>query len=544
MEERIVFFEEGALFLDTRMSGSDFAKARFSERLREKGVLAQLEDGQWNCSPWNFDSTVSSRAVKGCAHNEAETIVLEGSAFDGMTLHELLEKNSPDSFKAAAAFCSAIQAAAEKNLPVDNIGGGGIFISADFTRILFLPRVFFVTAVSAFNEKTFSAQHGMYVHPAFKARNSVRFIQAVVMYRAVTGLFPFSCEKTAERNADMLDLNYRPLRCLIPGIDKNIILFTERAFAGKNAEFPAEAFSSFKKNELPDSDLEVFQRKAERSFFRRQKRIRAKRWFKARRTAFSIAAAAAVILGITGNSLYRTSQEKRTTKGLTSRETVEMYYSAISCLDVDSAGNASEKNLRRRVDLIGTVFVSGKTRSMYDASLDIVPPAAWLVKNQPNHNIYGLSQFAIDGTQGNIFFQGPRKNERPDVLREENGERIVPGMKKTFSVSFFILDSSGEDMLAATRQTETVTVAFETDRWTVCGIQTELESEFLPFSEFKESYVQAMEQCESDVPAAAALLRKKYIFIPSDGEIAQARHFVQRESIFYHGNKEKSVSEP
>lgn len=534
MKERIVFFQEGSLFLNTCMSNSDFVKARFSERIRENGVLAEKEGGQWNCSPWNFDSTVSSRSVKGFCEDGKETVFLEGTAFDGMTLHEMLEGSCPSSLQAAAAFCSAVQAAAEKKFPVDGIGGGGIFISADLKKILFLPKIFFVSAVSSFDERTFGEQQGQYVHPAFNAQSNVRFIQAVVLYRVICKSFPFAAEKTSARTADMLDLNYRPLRYLACGIDRKIILFTEHAFSGKNAEFPEKEFSLFaEKNEPFIHNPENFTKKAERYFSRQQKRLRVRRWLRARRTAIGIAAVAAAAVIIVSSSLYRTSQEKRTAKGLTSLQALEMYYSAINCLDVDSAGNASAKKLRRRTDMLSTVFVTGKTRAMYDVSLDIVPPAVWIVKNQPKHNIYGLSQFTVDGAQGDIFFQGPRKSERPEVLHEENGQAVVPGMEKQYSVSFFILDSSGEDMLAVTRQVERVFAVFEKDRWIIADIQTELESEYFPFSEFKEAYAQAMKQCGSDILAAARLLRKKYSFIPSDEEIAQAKEFIQRESLFY-----------
>ena len=529
-----VFLQDGKIFLDSRMSGNVFVKAGFAGKIRENGLLAEFNGETWNFSLWNFDGTVSSADLKEFSQGKDETVFLEGSCFAGFSLSECFESfDEKDSIKACSLVCNALDSLDESNLPLSLVGAGGIIVSKDFSKVLFLPKNLLEASLSSLGEENFSELYGKYLNPVFSGKAAVHFLQAVIVYKAICGKFPFAEKNASSREVDIRDLNYCPLRYAVFGVDEKILLFTENAFAGKDCSFPKEEFSALELKEPSSSDLEKFKAESQKFLLSQEKRIRAKRWLRAKSTVIKICAAVFIFAIAAVVSLYRTFLEKRTTKGLTSLQTVEMYYSAVNLLDVDSARASSAKSLGGRVDRLANIFVTGKTSSMYNAGNDLVPPSVWLVKNQLSHNIYGISNFTVDGNPCRTFFKGQRRKENPAAIFEENGQKIFSGEKKEYQVEFFIFDSLGEDSLCVSLQKEKVSLEFKKDRWIITGIQTEIESRFLKFSELKTEYSAAMENCGGDVFACASVLRQKYDFIPTDQEITDAEKYVEEQSLVF-----------
>lgn len=529
-----VFLQGEKIFLDSRMSGNVFVKAGFAGKIRENGLLAELNGETWNFSLWSFESTLSSADLKEFAQDKDETVFLEGSCFYGFVLSEYLESlEKEESIKACSLVCNALDALDESKSALSLVGAGGIIVSKDFSKVLFLPKNLIEISLSSLGEENFSDLYGSYLNPVFSGKTAVRFLQAVIVYKAICGKFPFAEKNASSREVDIRDLNYCPLRYAVFGVDEKILLFTENAFAGKDCLFPKEEFSALELKEPSSSDLEKFKAESQKFLLSQEKRIRAKRWLRAKSTVIKICAAVFIFAIAAVVSLYRTFLEKRTTKGLTSLQTVEMYYSAVNLLDVDSARASSAKSLGGRVDRLANIFVTGKTSSMYNAGNDLVPPSVWLVKNQLSHNIYGISNFTVDGNPCRTFFKGQRRKEKPPAILEESGQKVFPGEKKEYQVEFFIFDSLGEDSLCVSLQKEKVSLKFKKDRWIIFDIQTEIESNFFKFSELKAEYSAAMEKCGGDVFACASVLRQEYDFIPSDQEIKDAEKYVEEQSLVF-----------
>lgn len=534
MSSSPVFLYDGKIFLDSWMASNVFVKAGFAGKIRENGLLAELNGEAWNFSLWNFDGTVSSADLKEFAQGKDETVFLEGSCFDGLALSECFEVlQKKDSIKACSLVCNALDALDESKAALSLVGAGGIIVSKDFSKVLFLPKNLLEISLSSLGEENFSELYGSYLNPVFSGKTAVHFLQAAIVYKAICGKVPFAEKSSSARETDIRDLNYCPLRYAVFGVDEKILLFTENAFAGKDCSFPKEEFSALELKEPSSSDLEKFNEESQKFLLRKEKKIRARRWLRSKSTAIKICAAVFVFAIAAFVSLYRTFLEKRTTKGLTSLQTLEMYYSAVNLLDIDSARASSAKSLGGRVDRLANIFVTGKTSSMYNAGNDLVPPSVWLVKNQLNHNIYGISNFTVDGNPCRTFFKGQRRKENPAAISEENGQKIFPGEKKEYHVEFFIFDSLGEDSLCVSLQKEKVSLEFKKDRWIIFDIQTEIESHFFKFSELKAEYSFAMENCGGDVFACASILRQKYDFIPSDQEIKDAEKYVEEQSLVF-----------
>ena len=130
-----VFLQGEKIFLDSRMSGNVFVKAGFAGKIRENGLLAELNGETWNFSLWSFESTLSSADLKEFAQDKDETVFLEGSCFYGFVLSEYLESlEKEESIKACSLVCNALDALDESKSALSLVGAGGIIVSKDFSK--------------------------------------------------------------------------------------------------------------------------------------------------------------------------------------------------------------------------------------------------------------------------------------------------------------------------------------------------------------------------------------------------------------------------
>lgn len=168
------------------------------------------------------------------------------------------------------------------------VGAGGIIVSKDFSKVLFLPKNLIEISLSSLGEENFSDLYGSYLNPVFSGKTAVRFLQAAIVYKAICGKVPFAEKSASAREIDIRDLNYCPLRYAVFGVDEKILLFTENAFAGKYCSFPKEEFSALELKEPSSSDLKKFNEESHKFLLRQEKKIRAKRWLSIKSTAIKI----------------------------------------------------------------------------------------------------------------------------------------------------------------------------------------------------------------------------------------------------------------
>lgn len=519
------------IFLNTNMSPDVFAKTRFADKIREKGIFCQLKENKWTYEPWSFEET---KEKDGIIFLCGTLPSLENGTWENL-LDLIEEKNSRKNLDAAKSLCHCLEGTLDSKIPSQNIGAGGIFFSNNCETFLFMPHNIWTTATMSLGDEEFSRLNGIFINQNSSKFRAIRFFQASLVYNAITGNLPFENKNTEQRTIDIIDGNYRPLKFSKAGVDKKICNFTEKAFEGKFCDFPAEDFTCYEEKQLNQDEIGKFNRNAQKFFERKKSAINSKRFLRARRTIILSAAGAVAVIAVIASSYYRTMMEKPTSKGLTSLETVEMYYTAINNLSVDAARNSSSSALESRVGTVSNVFVTSRTRSMYDTSTETVNPAVWFIKNQTRQNIYGLTKFLIDGTEGSLLVEGPRKNTKPHALEIENDIELCSGDKKNYTVEFYLLDTSGEDLLAVVHQKEFLELTYDRDRWVISSIKTEQEAKEYEFSRFIEDYENCMKKGSTqieDVLAACESMNNIYDFIPTEHEIKEGYQHLKKVSVF------------
>ena len=498
---------------------------------------------------------------------------------------------------AGAAVCSAMEAAIQQKQPVENTGAGGIVVSDDCTQILFLPLIHFESSTMCIGEKEYSAHQGFYINPTLTGDAAIHYTQSVIAYRLLTGRLPFTETAPDKRHMDIIDANYTPLSASVWALDETLASFVDNSLQRKalvrnkktgrklapsladkitsiivekeksdsdenqskeelGLTFPLEALyrelGLTENGEIPpmgklnpvirksNISQEIFEQKNKKreAFF--QTKLKVKRWIRSARIPLMISAGVILIITVLFASIARGQSENPTSKGLTSTQTIEMFYSGMNTLnnlamhECSTGGRASELE-----NMVSTMYVTGKTVAAYDATRKLVSPAEWINFNHDGHyTIFGLADFSIQINKGSIFFNAPAKNTKPKAITEEEGKPVKNGDKKTIPVSYILLYTESDDMnnlvLTAIYHNDTLTLEFKKDRWIITDIQEKTGATIkTDYQQFLDDYNSTFKDKDVDKNplVTANELRTIYPWISTNSEILEAQQKMMQESL-------------
>lgn len=591
-----VFEKEGSIYLDTAMNQSGFAKSRYTERLAEKGMLAEFTDGSWKFSPWGFTGAY----IESGSENETnmvmkhmnEKVFVTGKAFEGKTLKAYFDdaESKAASCYAAGLVCSVMESAAERNVKLPANGAGGIFIGSDFTKLIFLPENVFENAVTPLRDENFLEEENAYICRAIKGPAALRYVQSVIAYRALTGEFPFAQKDRAKHHEDYLDHNFVALEDRINGIDESLAFFInnsllrqakterhkkapltdKRSLNEKITQNILEGASKAK-NDMQEKRIlragvafpltllykelglnsdgslnadgslncaersivlsqEKFAASVKARYEKKAKMLKAKRWFRHNSTPIAVITSVIVVMFILFFTTMDGQKNTSTTKGLTSFETVEMFYSALNSLNIPAAQECVKgKTANGMVDSAANFYVTTKQREAYIAEEKFVPPAYWMNFNNENkYLIFGISQIEADGKPVYLYREGMQKKEKPAPLTEEDGKILADGDTKTITASYKLSYIMGVNELDIITETDVLTLTYKKNRWLITGIDQTQTEETINFAEFIYDYNALIDQ-GIEVTDAAKVLSKKYSFISTEAELLAAKDAISRE---------------
>ncbi|MBR4005008.1 MAG: hypothetical protein IKI90_04090 [Treponema sp.] len=496
---------------------------------------------------------------------------------------------------AGAAVCSAMEAAIQQKEDIENIGAGGIVISDDCTQVVFVPLIHLETSTQCTGEKEYSEHQGFYINPTLRKDAAIRYTQCVIAYRLLTGRLPFTETDPEKRHMDIVDANYTPLAASVWALDENLSSFVDNSIQrkalvrnrktgkrqaptlsgkitsiiveketdGKEDEekslgpgyelaFPLETLyrelGLTESGEIPPHgklnpvirkskiSSELFEKKNKKREEQFKKKLAVKRWIRSARIPLLISAAVIVIGLITAASIAKSNSENPTSKGLTSTETIEMFYSGVNNMDSQAMHECSSGSKTSEMeDVASRMFVAGKTLAAYDVTQKIVSPARWMNFNYDGHyRIYGLADFSIRTNKGSLFFTAPAKNTHPKAITEEDGKEVKDGDKITVPVSYALLYNEDETVLSVTYHNDTVSLEFKKDRWIITDIQeTTSPAILIDYATFLKDYQNTFEgrDIDKDPVVTANEMRVTYPWIPTNSEILEAQKVMIQESL-------------
>lgn len=546
--------------LNSFLNETDFGKIQRALDLNESGILAECRGKEFSSemiftfAPWKFTSTE--------VESQSALVLFTGSGFEGRTLLALMQSQSPfEKARAVFAYSACVTQAARQKVELPANGAGGILYGESDGKIalLFLPQKVFDFAARNTSEKDYAMIQGVWQDKAFLSENkadssnprALFFTRAVLVYSALSGEFPFPKENLEERQADILDANYLPLKNKVNGISdelSDLVAFdlersSQAAEKGKVKEHGDESARGFCFDELAyelglqkDGTVKEFHREskigkdefdaqAKKILGKKNARTRTRRIVR-RNAALLIAATILAIVALfVRQSAHKSSMMRPTTISLTARESAEVFFSGMHDVDIVKMQVSSKgKKVQKILDSVGNIHVASKMRSAYSQGEVLLTPEFWLYRNELQDSWqFGITNFMLGEDSAQLAPAdnrkvAPRLKERPVPQSEKDGT------KKILAVSFYRVHSEGPDSeIIAEKIYGNVELTFVKNRWLVTDSDLLSESENISFEEFNAQKKDALEQCGGDAIAAAEILRKKYDWIPTSQAMHDAR---------------------
>jgi hypothetical protein len=520
----------------TGLSGRDFARAGFAPLLEEQGWLYDFAGSGF--TPWRFTGT----------HEEAGRIVVSGALDDSpetVTLRDIFLKADASGSREAAAgvtamVCGVIENGIEQGIPLPASGPGATVILGPPEhprKLLFLPESLPARILKNRGESEYAEYTGWYRNPLYEGGQKtdpalLRFMESSYIYRALAGVPPYDAPTAAERFNDYRDGIYAPLSKLFgrelpeelaAAADANL------SSRGKPETPPAALFAGAALG-LPPASLADAGQKLRDALAEQRSRAGKKRFLRRWRTELFFAAGALICVLAVVLSFVRGAQDNYSTRGLTARQTVEVFYSGINTLQPEMMEAASKgKSARGFVNGISTMFATSKIRQAYEAQTTMDNPALWLARTAADPgqmetaSIFGITRFAIDGKPADSGRDCPRKTDKvPPIDIDETG-LISEGSRAAFQTDYYMLSSSaGTGLMTVSRFADTLELTFEKNRWLVTGVERVEIPVLAEDPQFLADYQAALDAGGSaDLADALAPLRPVYPWLPQDAELAR-----------------------
>ncbi|MCR4741972.1 MAG: hypothetical protein K5866_03765 [Treponema sp.] len=563
----IVKITKDEIKLFSGMNESAFGKTNYASIITQAGVFF---DGK-EFNRWTFDDI---RGEEIEASSERQVIYCGKNPFDknkdSLTLLEFFEKagsqnanleDKKEMYKAAYALTALFTKAARENFELPKIGAGGIIIQlqedSDEAKILFLPQNLFESSCAGLDSLEYSNLQGCWINTTIFDLPSLCFQRAVVVYKMLTGKFPFPATNLTERNADILDQKFLPIELRIKGINPQLAKEINRALKlnanivdipgkkkkGKssedlspNADFPLELLKNLPE-EIKNSkaDVKELEEKAEK-FLKNQKfKVDAKRAIRRNLTRIGIIAIVGIILAITIVNFVKTNQEAYSSRGLTSVETLEALFQGVNDKDTVLLDNLTKGKMPKNlVNTVSRMYVLGKQRRAYSDDNGFASPQNWILflKDETflsKTGLYGVTNVKIDGQLQDLQLELHTKAEKIPPVTEEKGVKLENGMKSVHLVEYFLLHSEGEqNELFIEMVEETYTLTYKKDRWIVTDISSKAENLPVDSANFYYEYFSLLRMNKGDAIRSVQLLSGKYPWLPQKNLLEEEKAYLDK----------------
>lgn len=513
-----IFYEKaGTVFLDTGLDEAAFAKTKFSRHGDKAGFIVGKDDsGAYSVfAEWKFNTV---QTIDG-------TVFFYGTADGAKPLTEFIHDK-----KILYAVCQAYTYALKQGIALPCSAPQGILLTDE--KLLFAPEDAFDRSSANHGQDFYAREQGAWRDSAVRGEAALRFTRAVWAYYAVSGALPYPPEKDAEKIVSLAYKNFLPLEYCALGMSPALAKAVNAALRGAHSvpPFPLEDLQTLL---LPPKD-EIFKNKAERlqaneELQRAAEKYRTREARKIKRMRLfnrTFAAAAAIALTAAFMTVFLAGVlfergKKPCVIGLTSSQTVEVFYKGIHTMDTDLILAAAKHcpEAQRYISLIPQIYALSQMRGAYNFQAGISTPENWFFfepdsSRAYSRTVYGITGFELDGMPSTLNVPVPSRAHHPPRLRFEDGARIKNGAEKLHSARFYLVHTVDDTLQIETRVTE-LTLVMENDRWQIKTLRQTLKTDMVNPAVISSAFKRALETCEGNVMQAADILRTEYPWLPS-----------------------------
>ena len=464
-----VIIQNNQIKLNSSLNEYSFGKTNYYTLLSEKGLMFNND----TFTPWSFEN-INTFKEEG---SEEELVFYCGKNLlskNAKTLLDFFNENSEELFDAVFDVVKAMTNAAENNIKLPIVGAGGIIVDTNSSNVLFLPEEAFKNSTNLLPEEQFFNQNSGWINLSLSKKPAICFERAVIVYKLLTGNFPYTSTNETERDNDILNENFLPLELCIEKIDESfandinkalklnstaVVIpgrnkrNTEQRELKVNCKFDFDKLSeSWNIKKSSNSKDEELEKKAATFIKNKNKKINTKRNLKAYKVIIVTIicfVVAGIILAI---SSVNTQNNKYTQEGLSSTETIQCFFDcfnnrSLELMNKISNGKAPDKY----VEFATQIDLNEKQISSFTRKKLYATPEVWLngIKlNKENYDklkLFGITNLNIDGEQKDLNVHVSMVKDDPTPITRENNKVLNNNDKITHKVNYYFIMTNPEN---------------------------------------------------------------------------------------------------
>ncbi|RKX76929.1 MAG: hypothetical protein DRP87_10600, partial [Spirochaetes bacterium] len=246
-------------------------------------------------------------------------------------------------------------------------------------------------------------------NPAFSGDKNLSFALGVILYRLLTGEYPFKGSTEEEVHFQMHEKEAIPPHLKSPGIKKEVSEFIMDAL--KKEEDKAVPLSEWSEKlerwikegfteTLSEQEKDILQKKA-LEYEKKATRILRFRTFLLRNKAkIVITAVILVVVGWFSSSIVKNALRPPLTAGKSPEEVIELFYNSINELNPQAMEDCVERGVAKElINEVTHLYVINRMRLAYEGQTGFIVADEW-VKNgrpalSPETDVYGIANLSI-----------------------------------------------------------------------------------------------------------------------------------------------------
>jgi hypothetical protein len=387
------------------------------------------------------DDEVREWFFKGFAYQEKTFIF--GDHFEGKTLKEILSLSTDESLPMILRLIKALVKLQIESDSVYMLQIDSVFFLDD-GGILLLPSDI-VSEIKDNSLDDYRTENFCPVNnPYFKDPDiSLSYSIALILYRSLTGIFPFNGSSEDEINSKFRNLKVTPPGMinfeLKEDISKYLCDFLNKKHSHKIEiwENLVEQWISKKITaDISDEKKERIRMTAEKKNRKIEKIYNTRVFVERNMAKITTLSVAAVIIFAVFLMVLSVITKPRNTLGFTPQKVVEAYYNSYNTLDESTFRDCLEKGLEKTdSDVITYLFLMDKQTVAYERKSYFIPADKWVSDGKKEvkspYHVYGIASLVIsqEQTGDNPAFSASYEKWDTDLDSEEQGIRKVTGSK-------------------------------------------------------------------------------------------------------------------
>ncbi|MBR5095634.1 MAG: hypothetical protein IK094_00835, partial [Treponema sp.] len=503
---------EKRTFLNSLLSEAAFGKAQGAFDLNENGLLAECRTAAGQLFSDKMTFSFRTFWFDGTeAEKQSGQVLFTGAGFGGRTLLAIMQADDQaQKARAVFAYASCAAQAMREGVTLPANGAGGVLYkeTKNGASLLFLPQGIFEFAAHNAAAEDYAKLQAVWQDKNLQGFRALAFVRAVLVYQALCGEFPFPVQDLEERQADILDARYLPLKNKVNGASEKLSQQISYALEYGSAAFESKMQESglsqkgadeskiewldkdFALAELaaelglaPDGSVHGVERKisvsqkdfeeeARRLLQRKSVRAKASRGLRRNRALFIFGVFLIAASLFFGRSVRRDKLMRPTTISLSERETAELFFSGFHSTNTILMQESSKgKDASELIKSTANIHVSSKMRDAFSKTVGTVTPEIYVYRPDLSDKwIYGITNFMLGDSSSGMKEADNRKSaptlkQKPAALKVKNGQTAL------LDISYFrVYNEGGQSDIKVEKVFGSVALTFAKNRWLVTGL--------------------------------------------------------------------------